>query len=225
MRLTTGTVYKEGALATVPLFEKNGILCRTDTYDAQVVNELRSYTWLDVKGKAVLDIGANIGVFTRWAVENCARSVVAVEPEANNFELLEANTSPVVTRIQAAVTYKGDKPVSLYLSESGKNPGNTSTVHFQGRAERTVQAVGFKALLRQYRPSVLKIDCEGAEYEFLRDPLPAHVKQVAMELHLNKRGWRATEAQKLINLFKGWECVVQPTIGEANWHTLAGWRR
>ena len=62
--------------------------------------------WPDVcfspKGHSVLDLGAHIGVFSRYALqEGCAR-LLAVEPEPSNAALLRRNTRPVGSNDDAA---------------------------------------------------------------------------------------------------------------------------
>ncbi|KAL7520833.1 hypothetical protein ACHAWX_005536 [Stephanocyclus meneghinianus] len=42
----------------------------------------------------VLDVGAHIGVFSRYAMGEGCRHIIAFEPEANNFDLLSKNLSP-----------------------------------------------------------------------------------------------------------------------------------
>jgi FkbM family methyltransferase len=51
---------------------------------------------------AILDIGAHIGVFSRYAIEEGCRHVIAYEPESNNFNLLSQNlnTTSVDLRIE-----------------------------------------------------------------------------------------------------------------------------
>ncbi len=73
---------------TYPLMGREG------TYDHYVMKEInRSYGRLDVEGHIVLDVGANIGCFSCWALQHNASHVIALEPEINNFRMLQLNTS------------------------------------------------------------------------------------------------------------------------------------
>ena len=47
-----------------------------------------------VKGHSVLDIGAHIGVFSRYAIEMGCAHIIAYEPEPENFKLLSKNIFP-----------------------------------------------------------------------------------------------------------------------------------
>ena len=94
-----------------------------------------------------------------------------------------------------------------------------------GREKITVNSINFLQELHKYKPSVLKIDCEGGEYDILRIPLPNFVKQVTVEIHLTKKEWRNYKSTKLLKLFQGWKVHKEPVIGEKNWHTIGAWYR
>ena len=68
---------------------------RPDTLDEYVFKEIKpSYNCLELgEGDIVLDIGANIGAFSKYAMEKGAY-VYAYEPEPENYELLVVNTHP-----------------------------------------------------------------------------------------------------------------------------------
>ena len=52
-------------------------------------------------GDVVLDCGANVGVFTREALADGARSVVSIEPAPDNVECLRRNLAAEITRARA----------------------------------------------------------------------------------------------------------------------------
>lgn len=198
---------------------------REGTYDAEIVKEIRpSYGWLDVKGKTVLDIGACFGAATVYFVEQGAARVIAVEPVPDNVAQLRKNTKGMPVDVLSAAVGPEAGKAELFLSQ-GINTGSHSQHVTRGRTSISVPMRRFRTLLSTYRPSVLKIDCEGAEYDFLTEPLPSYVKQVAMEIHLNKKHWRYEEFPKLLALFEEWEIVKQPRLTVNNWHTLGGWKR
>lgn len=198
---------------------------REGSYDAEILKEIKpAYGWMDVRNRVVMDIGACFGAATVHFIEQGAKHVVAVEPDKDNFKQLQKNTKGMpVTLIHGAVAPM-DGMAELFLN-AGINTGGHSLHVTRGRASVMVPAFGFAGLLKQFKPHSLKIDCEGAEYDFLTSPLPAHVKQVAMEIHLNKRHWRKDSYRKLIPLFDDWDVVKEPKVTDNNWHTLGGWRR
>jgi len=204
------------------------MVTREGTYDAMIVKEVKKvYSHLKVEDKVVLDIGGNIGASAVLFAQSGAKRVVSVEPDAANYALLVQNTErfPNVEALQAAVVAGDEETITLYLNEAGTNKAIHSTVPHKGRPTVTVQAVNWKALLEEVKPEVVKIDCEGAEYQFLLEPLPDCVKQCVLELHLTKKDTREVEAPRLISYFTGWECVVSPKLEGGNWTTMASYQR
>lgn len=199
---------------------------RKGTYDAEIVKEINSaYGWMDVKDKVVLDIGACFGAATLKFLENGAKLVIAVEPEPGNVKQLMKNTRKYRDRVIVLKGAVGVLPgtAELYIN-AGINTGGHSLHVKRGRKSITVPVFGFRSLLAEHKPAVVKIDCEGAEHDFLNAPLPGYVRQVAMEIHLNKKRWRANFAT-IVALFKGWKVVKQPKCTESNWHTIGGYKR
>lgn len=202
-----------------------GCFVRPDTCDKEVVAEMkRSYGWLNVEGKRVLDVGANIGTFSRMALKKGAVSVEAYEPDVGNATVAKLNAPEADIRTAALISSE-EKEIALYINPTSKNHGNFSTTEYRGRNAHMVSAVNFSEVLDEFKPQIIKMDCEGAEYDLLRNPLPLDVEEIALEIHLMKKHWRNFEAIKLVERFADWETVVQPKIGKQNWHTLAGFRR
>jgi len=211
---------------------------RKDTYDHYVMREInRSYGQLDVEGRIVLDIGANIGAFTCWALQRKPLHVIALEPEVNNFAMLDLNTSPYGTQLpeepytlhNAGLHSTKDGDDVLYLAKSGKNPGNSSTTSRRGRVESPIKLMSV-AQLKENHPiiEVAKVDCEGAEYEFMEE-LIAHnpdLRQVALEMHISGFGLR--KAQNLDDMMQaqGFTTKVPPKLdNDGLWQTLATYER
>lgn len=205
-----------------------GVICREGTYDDFVAKEIEpTYGWMVVEGHTVLDIGGNIGAFARHAALRGAAGVITVEPEASNYACLLANTMEFasVHAIRAAVGTEEGK-TEIWLSPTGKNPGNTSSVKYRGRVSQgEIDLVPFRGLLAEFRPGVLKIDVEGAEYGFLTEPLPEYVRQCTIEIHLSRPEWRQKLGPQIASLFDDWECVRAPKFEGGHWQTIGAWRR
>ena len=206
----------------------NGVWIREDCYDVSTLAEIpSSYGWMDVKNKKVLDIGGCFGGFSHMALERGAKEVTIVEPSKDNIKMIRKNLGKRATIIHAAAVANKDlKKIDLYKSTSGRSFGNFSTTPIRGRTTETVNTVYFKDLLAKVRPHTIKMDCEGCEYDLLLNiKLPSYVKQIAMEIHLNKKEWREVLYPELLKLFKGWTVVKKPSDTKKNWVTIAGWKR
>lgn len=211
------------------VYEYHGIQCRNGTYDSYIVKEIqRSYGMLDVKDKVVFDIGANIGAFTVWASKHGAKLTCAFEPEQYNFEMLMLNILKLEENqslYNVALTTGDDKDAELWLAPSGKNPGNSSLTSRRGRSPITVKTMNFYNVLEEYKPEVIKMDVEGAEFDLLEYGLPDYVKQIAMEIHLNDRDL-FDAAPSLLAQFKDWKCIKEPVLdNDRLWQTLGAWKR
>lgn len=204
---------------------------RADTYDGYVMKEInKSYGLLKCEGKIVVDIGANIGCFTKMALEKGAAHVISLEPEPNNYAMLDLNTAGHHDRVSlynSALTSKHDGEMELWLSTTGKNPGNSSTTFRRGRSSTVIKAMSVDTLVELHpNMQVAKIDCEGAEYEFfVRLMANTNLEQVALELHIS--GFGTAKAQELHDfmMFLGFEAVRAPTIEDTLWQTLATYRK
>jgi len=114
-------------------------------------------------GDWVIDVGANVGIYTRRMSELVGSTgrVIAFEPVPSTFELLASNTSDLgnVTLIQAAVAAESCVvQMDMPAFESGLRN------HYQARitADGDISAVGF--VLRELNtppPALVKIDAEG----------------------------------------------------------------
>lgn len=208
-----------------------GIWIRPRTYDSQIVKESGSYLRLAPDADdALLDIGANIGAVS-WRFLNAGvRRVVAVEPEPANFAILQKNLASAGSRsvaIQAAVA-AADGRRQLWV-HSGRNKGMHSIVPHSGRRPIAVRAVTLQRLIATYRPTLLKIDIEGGEYELMAPlgALPGQIRGIALELHLSRGGWRSDAAPAIVRQLaeQGFSAVMAPRLDGQRPCTLGIWLR
>lgn len=113
----------------------------------------------------VLDLGANVGYFGRWAFEQWSvAQLLSVEPDAENFAVLEQNHgelgTPVWKLLKAAASTKDGSAGFL----SGRD--NSSRLNSEGTDQ--VRTVDVFPLLAGC--DLAKIDIEGGEWPILRDP-------------------------------------------------------
>lgn len=148
------------------------------------------------KNGTVVDIGANIGCFSILAARLIGSQgrVLAIEPELACFQQLvknaELNNLANIIPVNVAVgAFEGT--VSLCVSRNSL----FSSIHPEvdahqvvGRS-RTVDCRTIETLLDTHgidRVNLLKVDCEGAEYEIfdaMTHELASRIDQICMEAH------------------------------------------
>ena len=121
-------------------------------------------------GDIVLDCGANVGVYTRHALEAGARLVVAIEPAPENLHCLNRNFADEIRAGRVIVYPKGvwDKDDTLTLRTfEDQSGGDSVALKFPGsRPGPTVPLTTIDKLveeLRLERVDFIKMDIEGAE--------------------------------------------------------------
>jgi FkbM family methyltransferase len=122
------------------------------------------------KGDIVLDCGANVGVFTRVALNAGASRVVAIEPAPDNLECLRRNYGNEIARGQVVVIPKGvwNKDDVLTLSVDPNNTAeDTFVIHHEGLTPSVqVPLTTIDKLVVELnlpRVDYIKMDIEGAE--------------------------------------------------------------
>lgn len=158
--------------------------------DIFVGDEQKSYKALKEGAPydCVLDVGAHIGWFTRYAKQELgAGFVYAIEPDPNSAAIYRMNHRPgdygaMVSFHEAAVTTLGPETLDLQLSH--KYPANNrSDRAIRGRRTVRVKTMDFhETLFGIHNLELVKVDIEGAEYglDFL---MPKTVRAVAIEYH------------------------------------------
>lgn len=213
------------------------MLLREGSIDESIVGEIkREYSWMPVKDKVVLDVGGCFGGYTYHALKNGAAKVWCFEPEKENYDTILKNVElaspPPTTQctvFNKALTTSLPSKIPFYLSANRRNRGGYSTFKYRGRVETVVDTANFKEVLKELRPEVIKMDCEGAEFDLLQDVLPDFVRYFTMELHFTspsyvKPTW-LEQSPSLLKQFEDWETVRAPKMSSTLWHTIGAWKR
>ena len=207
------------------LVEFRGLKVREGTYDAYVIKEQEpTYGHLDYTGATVMDIGANIGASADMFYRKGAKKVICYEPLEDNALICKMNV-PQAELVVAAVG-KEAGVADIFVAPNRKNYGNTSLKIQRGREnEGGVPVVSFLDEVKRVKPTIIKIDCEGGEFDFLPCKLPAHVKGVTMELHRGQKAWREVGIPAILKMFEDWELVHATNMDGDQWTGLRTWRR
>lgn len=164
-----------------------GLYYRPNTSDKWIIREsYKHFVKTLTKHDRVLDLGAHIGRVTT-TVAPLVEHVTAVEAEPSNYELLQRNVErlPNVTTRHGLVTKDGENPW-LYRSVDHSKTAMHSACPKYGYQPVRVPSVGISSLLEEVRPTAVKCDIEGGEFEVLTDDLLASIHSLAVEIHLGK---------------------------------------
>lgn len=117
----------------------------------------------------ILDLGANIGAFARWAALRWIGSIIhCYEPHPDNYALLvrtaaEIKSATVILHEQAVFTKNG----RTLLGQGGLNCGEY-TLQSTSRDDSPVAIVEVIAALSLPKADILKVDTEGCELGIFR---------------------------------------------------------
>lgn len=180
-------------LRTIPVRER--IELRPHTPDASIHNEIFTQEVYRARPHitpdcTVVDLGANVGIFSIWAASLSA-NVIAVEPMRENLDQLAINISASqftdrITVNQAAV---GAISGSAYLIPGpNENYGASAFTEFCNEYETgDVKVITLDDLLRDVESvAVLKLDIEGAEYPTILAASESTLRKcqyITMEFH------------------------------------------
>ena len=141
-----------------------------------------------VKDRVVIDFGANIGSFSLYAALLGAKQVISVEPISALYDTFLKNIRRLgltnITTLKNIVAEEGNKflPVSL-----NSNTGANSMYNVSDKYE-VVETITFAEIMNriQGHDILMKLDCEGGEYDVLLNAKPEHltrISEIMMEIH------------------------------------------
>lgn len=162
--------------------------------DADVLSEMQrdEYHVREIvrNGDVVVDVGAYVGHFARFVLDTAPGArVISLEPMPSNGTALEENMGDEVTVERLALADRNG-PLTIY--DFGDEASACHSIYDLGvdTAEPVqVEAVTLQELLRRHSLSsvrLLKLDCQGAEYEALTaTPLSVlrRIEYLSMEVH------------------------------------------
>lgn len=141
-----------------------------------------------VRGKVVIDVGANIGAFSLYAALMGAKQVIAIEPISASYNAFLKNIHKLklsnITTYKNIVAAESNKflPVSLNSNSGANSMYNVSDDY------EVVETITLSDILDGITENeiLLKLDCEGGEYEILLNAKADHldkINEIMMEIH------------------------------------------
>ena len=164
-------------------------------------------------GDTVIDAGAHIGVFSRWALKRGAARVISIEPNPDNIISLERNLAPEIAEGKVTIVKAGvwNEESKLELSLHDHITSRPTLFHMDGISHSiTVPVRPLDSIIEELgieRVDFIKMDIEGAERQALEggaatilrfrprmavctyhmDDDPVVIPEVALALHADYR--------------------------------------
>ena len=185
-------------------------------------NPMREATALELlPSDVIIDIGAYVGEYSLWAANQNVKKVVSYEPTPATFALLKRNLADKAEVHSKAVVGSDDRTTVLHLSSGiGVTNSVVKTLRKAGHIE--VPAIRYEDAVKD--ATVVKIDCEGAEYTF--NILQPQLRGIVLEFHpIVGRDWRTRAYQIMFDIeAAGFEPIVRPTF-KSGWSLSGCWVR
>lgn len=174
---------------------------------------------------AVIDIGAHKGFFVLYArALNPTVAIYAFEPEEENFKSLKKHLDDngienVFLKNSAVVSAVAEKNGSIDLNVSGDSHNHSIFPIVDAPADgcaivKKVSAISLEKILSKMEScDVIKMDCEGAEFQILETAPKSIFKKVAvffLEYHEYFDDMRATNLKCLFEK-NGYKVTIYPS--------------
>jgi FkbM family methyltransferase len=174
------------------LLQKSMMLGLAVAYEIFVMDTYRCPRELSPQSvRRIVDVGANVGYsVTYWSSNFPTASIEAFEPHPEHLRLLRRSLR--INRIEARVNVHpvavGQAAGTFELIDAG----TASAIAHRGAAlngdtsrRLQVEVVDFFHAIKDLQIDLLKLDCEGAEYDILMDPRFAEInaRNLVMEWH------------------------------------------
>ena len=167
-------------------YNDKNIIFEYDTGDIGTVFSRDEYNFLNVKNEIVVDIGANIGDSAIYFALNNAKKVIALEPYQYSYKkalknIKKNNIEDKITLLNSGYGKDG----TIKVDPDFEN--NTGSDLKQYNDGVNIKVLSLKTLLSDYHidEAVLKMDCEGCEYNLLKEENDTlkKFKRVQIEYH------------------------------------------
>jgi len=156
------------------------------TGDVESVFVREEYGFLEVENQTVVDIGANVGDSPIYFALNNAKKVIALEPYPYSYNIAlksikNSNLQDKITLLNAGYGQDG----TIKVNPDFENTAGSDLKHFTDGVD--IKTLSLKTLLSDYNvdKAVLKMDCEGCEYNLLKEDNDTlkKFKRIQIEYH------------------------------------------
>jgi len=166
--------------------EKNFVTINTKNYsniekiiihggldNGDIVNTFfkKDYGSISVNKKTVLDIGANIGDTAIFYVLNGAKEVIGIEPFPKNFNYAQKNINDNnLGNIKLLLAGCSSKKEIIKIDPEHQSNIESKIRNFENGIDIPILTLG--DIIKKFeipKNSILKIDCEGCEYDIIKN--------------------------------------------------------
>jgi len=161
------------------------------------------YRWLDVEGKDVVDVGANIGDTAIYFALKGAKHVYAFEPYPYSYNIAKRNIK--LNHLEDRITLLNEgcgKSGFVTIREDYENTGGTDLKKFKEGKKIKIESLDEIVKRFKLKHAALKVDCEGCEYDLIlnaSDEALHAFDQIIIEYHY---GYKNLKKQLKICRFK-----------------------
>jgi FkbM family methyltransferase len=146
------------------------------------------YADLRLNGRTVVDVGANNGDSAIYFVLKGAKRVFSYEPYPSSFKQAEANVAINGMQKKIEVSNEAVLRKSSHMFVDEKYDSVSNSILKASKVGKRIRTVTLEDIVREHRlkNAVLKLDCEGSEYEILlgaSERTLRKFRQIAIEYH------------------------------------------
>jgi len=219
----------KGSCYVPDLHGKFSILVRPNTTDQDVYDEIFIEKKYDIEvenPKVIVDAGAHIGLASVFfSYKYPEAKIIAIEPELNNFMVLEKNVQNYknIIKLNAGLWSK-----KTFLSIMAKDVSTWSFRVIEEPFRKEIPAIGITNIIYDYsvaKIDILKMDIEGSEVAVFSNSTEwiSFVKTLIIELHDR---YLPGCSEALFNAFKDYEylqhkkaeCLILTNINHKQEH-------
>lgn len=198
---------------------KDSIISRIVKSVSKEINNgnIYDFKYIDFKeGDVVIDIGANIGVVSIYLAKKYPfLKIYAYEPVVENYnnfiENIKLNKVPegrIYAFNMAVTSDERDITMNINVLNSGGSSVENIVAIGAKPDNNNIKSISLENILNTNnikKVKLLKIDCEGSEYEIIKNTNPDKLKDIIMirgEFHENKTLTQEYDAEELLKYTK-----------------------